>query len=182
MKPLLLPSLVLALLASCGPPWAVIVQSGPPSALAGAQSVTYAADFNEVLIDGNPYGAEPPNEQQSLSEVFATMDQNFLEQFSSRMPVPVVPANAPPGPGEIRMSPVFVEIVRGTRGPIGRQPTQLVTRFRWTVGGQITDEVEVFCSITPALTRPSVGGRLNNCAKRAGAQAAQFFERAQQGG
>ena len=169
--------LTVALLASCGPPWAVLVQSGPPSAVAGAQSVSYAADFSQVIIDGNPFGAEPPGEQQSLSEAFGNMDQRFLEAFSGRMPVPVVPANAPPGPGEVRMSPVFVEIVRGARGPIGGA-SQLVTRFRWTIGGQVTDEVEVYCSVSPSLTRMSVGGRLNSCAQRAGKQAAQFFERA----
>jgi hypothetical protein len=170
--------LTVALLASCGPPWAVLVQSGPPSAVSGAQSVSYAADFSQVLVDGHPFGAEPPNEQQSLSEAFANMDQHFLEEFSGRMMVPVVPANAPPGPGEVRMSPVFVEVVRGTRGPIGFAATELRTRFRWTIGGQVTDEVEVYCKVSPALTRPSVAGRLNSCAQRAGRQAAQFFERA----
>ena len=50
----LLPLAALLALAGCSPPWLTLVQSGPPSALAGAPSFEVAFDFSRMMIDGQP--------------------------------------------------------------------------------------------------------------------------------
>ena len=171
-------ALLLFAAAGCGVPWLTTVQSGPPSAIAGAPQVTYAADFNQMMLDGMPVGQvlaqEPPNEQANIQAAFQQMDQEFLQAFSSRINVPVVPAAGPPQPGEVRLTGIYTNVYRGARGPIGAA-TQVTMRFSFSVGGQTTDEAEMTFSIKPSLTRSSVARRMTGCARQLGGYAGRFF-------
>lgn len=178
MRTSFLSAIALLAASGCGAPWATIVQSGPPSAIAGAQQVSYAASFDSLILDGQPVGQvlaqESPDEQSAIQTAFQEMDQEFFQAFSEGVDVPVVPAAAPPQPGEVRLTAVFSEIQRGARGPIGR-PTLVTARFQFSVGGQVTDEAEASCQIGPSLTRSSAARRMTACARTLGRYAARYF-------
>ena len=175
-------TLLLFFAAACGPPWAIVVQSGPPSAAAGAPQITYAADFQQLIMDGVPIGnllaAESPNEQANIQQAFAEMDQEFFNQLSSRSNTPLVPAQGPPQPNEVRLTGIYVDIQRGSRGPRGA-PSSLVMRFSVSVGGQVVDEVEMSRRVAPSITRPAPGRRLKGCAAQLGSYAARFVNQLQ---
>ncbi|MEM9068402.1 MAG: hypothetical protein AAGE52_07840 [Myxococcota bacterium] len=166
------------LAAGCGAPWAVVVQSGPPSAIAGATQLTYASDFNQLILDGQPVAnllaAESPDEQANLQAAFQQMDQEFLGTFTGRANAAVAPAAGPPQPGEVRLTAIYENIQRGARGPIG-SPTRVTMRFSLSVGGQVTDEVQMSRAISPSLTRSSVARRLHAIGRQLGDYAGRFF-------
>jgi len=165
-------------LSGCGAPWILVNQSGPPSALAGAQQITYASDFNQSLLDGVPIGqvlaAESPNEQASIQATLQQMDQELVNAFASGVSVPVVAAAGPPQPGEVRCTAIYTQMQRGARGPVGRA-TDISVQLSWSVGGQITDEVIVQSRIGPSITRASVSRRMVGAGRQLGQLAARFF-------
>ncbi len=183
MKPAL--SLILFFAAACGPPWAVIVQSGPPSAAAGAPQITYAADFQQLIMDGQPIGtilqAESPNEVANIQQAFATMDQEFFSQMTSRSNVPIQPAQGPAQQNEVRLTGIYSQIQRGARGPIG-SPTVVIMRYSVSVNGQVVDEVEMSRKLGPSLTRSSRARRMRWCAGQLGSYAARFINQIHSGG
>lgn len=178
-------TLILFFAAGCGPPWAIIVQSGPPSAAAGAPQITYAADFQQLIMDGQPIGnilaAESPNEQASIQQAFAEMDQEFFSQLSSRVNIPITPAQGPPQQNEVRLTGIYSQIQRGARGPVG-SASVVVMRYSVSVNGQVVDEVEMSRSLAPSLTRSSRARRLKWCAGQLGSYAARFINQIQGGG
>ncbi len=167
------------LIAGCGAPWTTVVQSGPPSAIAGATQVSYAADFDSSTLDEQPLNQllaqASPDERSSIESALREMDQEFLQAFASEVDVPVVPAAGSPQPGEVRLTAVFAHIQRGARGPIGA-PTRVTMRFRFSVDGQVTDEAEASCRIGPSLARSSATRRMNACARKLGGYAARYFD------
>ena len=175
--------LLVVALFGCAPPWATLAQSGPPSALAGAPAVSVMFNFNEANIGGVPVQQElaslSPDERADLEGAFGDMQSAFMEEFAGRVGVPVMPAQAAPQPGEVRAEVAFTYMQRGPRGPIGFSNTEVTAQIRWSVGGQITDVIEMTRVSKPALTRPSVAQRLRICASGLGALTAKFFEREQ---
>ncbi len=183
MRTFTLAPLALLLASGCGAPWTTLVQSGPPSAIAGAQQLTYASDFSSLIMDGQPIAQilaqESPEEQGNIQSAFQAMESEFLQAFASNVHVPVTPAAGPPQPGEVRLTAVFTDIRRGARGPMGRA-TGVTVHFQFSVGGQVTDEAEASCALSPSLTRASRTRRMTSCAERLGRLAARYFNSEQQ--
>ena len=181
--PRLLAVSLIVFAGACAPPWTTLQQSGPPPALQGAQMITLAFNFAELNIDGQPIDQViptlAPDERADLEGAFTDMQGAFMEEFSSRVSVPVQLAAGPPAPGEVRAEVAFTFIQRGTRGPIGFSNTEVVGQIRWSVGGQTTDAIEMLRISKPSLTRPSVAQRMRICASQLGSLTARFFEREQ---
>lgn len=175
----------LALLAACAPPWAVIRQSGPPSALAGAQQVSVATDFNSLMMGGLPVAqyiaSHAPEEQAAFQEVLRATDEGFRAELANRLMVPTVAAMAPPQPGEVRVTARFVFMEQGKYAFIYKQPSELTTRLVWSVGGVEVDEIETYVRVTAEINRPAIIQRLRIAATITARHAASFFARAQEG-
>lgn len=170
------------LVVGCGVPWAVTVQSGPPSAIAGATQITYASEFSQLIMDGQPaaelLAQQDPNEQANIQQALQEMDQEFINNFASRANVTVTPATAPPQEGEIRMTGLYTYVDRGARGPIGRS-TVVTMRYSFSVSGQVVDEAEMSRSMKPSLTRSSIARRMRAVAGQLGSYGAKYFNQLQ---
>ncbi len=88
-------------------------------------------------------------------------------------------AQAPPGAGEVRLTVQYTDIVRGARGPIGKA-TQVTARLVWSIGGQVSDVIELTQASGPSITRPSAAQRINICNAQIARLAAEFISREQQ--
>ena len=179
-----LSGILLLLIAGCAPPWAIVVQSGPPSAAAGAPQITYAADFQQLVLDGQPagnlIGGESANEQANIQQALQEMDAEFFQNFAGRLDVPVTPAAAPPAQGEVRLTGIYAYVQRGARGPIGAA-TVVTMRYQVSLGGQVVDEVEMTRQLKPSLTRSSIARRMKWCGGQLGSYAAKFFNQLNSG-
>ncbi|HJK95113.1 MAG TPA: hypothetical protein RMH85_25570 [Polyangiaceae bacterium LLY-WYZ-15_(1-7)] len=164
----------------CGPPWQVIQQSGPPSALRGAQQVSVATDFSQLMIRNRTLdqemAARDPNEQAAMQEVINVMDQNFRQELSLRLGVPVVPAQGPPQPGEVRVVARWTYMDMGKYAVIYARDTDLRTRLVWSVGPQVVDEIEVRAVRNADRYHPAIVQRVGAAAQVTAQLAARFFQ------
>ncbi|MFK8000249.1 MAG: hypothetical protein AB8H86_11675 [Polyangiales bacterium] len=175
-----IPLTALLVLVGCSPPWLTLVQSGPPSALAGAPSFEVAFDFSRMIIDGQPVAqlmqSVPPDEHADLDNTFVEMQSVFLERLANRAGVPVQQASGPPAPGVLRLTVAFTMVQRGPRGPIGFSSTAVTSEALWSLNGQPTDTVSMTRESSPSLMRPSVAQRMKLCAGELGTLTARFFQ------
>jgi hypothetical protein len=170
-------------LIGCGPPWAVLQQSGPPSALRGAPQVTAAVDFSQLTFGGKTLdmmmAERDPEEQQALNDVFASMAQAFPAALAERLNVPVVPAQGPPMPGEIRCTAVFVEGDLGKYVVMFARDSWLTTNLVWSVGGQDTDVIQTRVVVQANIRQPAIIQRMRIATTNTGHLGAEFFRREQ---
>ena len=173
----------IAITSACGPPWAVIQQSGPPSALAGARQVTVAIDFSNLHVGGEPidsYMAHQDGERQrAVDEVLQATADAFVAELIASIPVTVIPVDAPPQPGEVRVTARFVDLVMGKYAIIYRQDSRLTTNMEWSVGGQVTDHIQTTVFVAAEIARPSIVQRLRVAGSNTARLGASFFRREQ---
>jgi hypothetical protein len=172
---------LLLLLASCGPPWRVIVQSGPPSALTGVTALTMSVDSSALVVNGKPMQqviAEEPDFPQAVQN----MEAGFMTIFTQQAGVPVTPMQTPPGPQEVRVVARFTEVDPGKYAVIYRRNTVLTAHIMFIMNGQVVDEIQTVRQAEASLSQPSIIQRMGIAGRLTGELAAKFFRRAQQGG
>jgi hypothetical protein len=171
---------VLLALVGCSPSWLTLVQSGPPSALAGAPGFDVAFDFSRMSIDGQPVEylmqTLPPDEHADLEGAFIEMQRVFLDELAAQAGVPVQQANGPPAPRTLRLTVVFTMVQRGPRGPIGFSSTEVTSEAQWSLNGQLTDSTSMTRTSSPSFLRPLVAQRMKICAGELAGLTARFFE------
>jgi hypothetical protein len=174
--------LVSLVVAGCGPPWLVVRQSGPPSALRAVTRVTVFFDASQALVDGLPIAEElarlSPDERADLDRAMRELGQTYVGELAASLPVPITVAQGPPAPGEVRCLASVVTVDRGGRGPLGR-PTRVALRLDWSVDGQITDAVVIEESVDASVFRPSVAQRLRVAGGQLAHVSTSFFQREQ---
>lgn len=167
------------ILSGCVPPWAVLQQSGPPSALRGATQVTAAVDFSQLTFGGKNLdqmmAERDPEEQQALNDVLAAMAQAFPAALAERLNVPVVPAQGPPQPGEVRCTAVFVEGDLGKYVVVFARNSLLTTNLVWSVGGQDVDVVQTRVVVEANIRQPAIIQRMRIASTNTGHLGARFF-------
>ena len=172
-----------ALFLSACTPWLIIRQSGPPSAIAGAQQVVLAVDYSQLMVGAvhvdqyrNSRGAD---EIQAFEDVLQAMADSFFEEAGNRMGVPVTPAAGPPAEGEVRVTFRPIYMVQGKYAVVYKEDSELRSRIVWSVGPQEVDEIETYIKVGASLTRPAIIQRMKIASAKTGRWAASFFERAQ---
>jgi hypothetical protein len=170
-------------LIGCGPPWAVIQQSGPPSALQGAPQVTAAVDFSQLTFGGKTLdqmmAERNPEEQQALNDVFAAMAEAFPVALAERLAVPVVAASGPPQPGEVRVTAQFLDGDLGKYVFVYARDSFLTTNLVWSVGGQDVDVIQTRVVVQASRSQPAIIQRMRIASTNTGRLGAEFFRREQ---
>ncbi|HJL18217.1 MAG TPA: hypothetical protein RMH99_21315 [Sandaracinaceae bacterium LLY-WYZ-13_1] len=173
----------LVLLAGCGQPWEVIVQSGPPAALRGAGPLTLSWDTSELELDEDPldeaFSEMSPAARREVERSLSDMRSTFAGELGGQLPVRVAMASGTPDPSETRIHARLLELERGARGPVGGR-TRLVMRIDWIVGGEVVDAIRVERSEPPSVQRPTVPQRLHLLSAEAAQITARFFEAEQE--
>jgi hypothetical protein len=177
-------SLLLLGLAACGPSWTTVRQSGPPSALRGAQAVVVAFDYEELQIGQVPVasylaGLEPP-ERGELERVLQAMADGFLTELTVALPMRVEPASGPPEGGEVLVTVRFRAMELGRYRVSRRIDSQLVTDLEWTVDGRTSDIIRARTRVPASSSRPTRLGRMQVAAEQTASIAADFFWAEQQ--
>jgi hypothetical protein len=178
---LLLSIPALVLVASCGPPWRVIVQSGPPSALAGVPALTISTDSSTLSVNGKSL-QQVYAEEESFPEAVSNMESGFLSGFTQYAGVPVTPMPTPPGPQEVRVVARFSEVDPGKYAFIYARDTVLTTHVLFIMGGQVVDEIQITRKVSASMSQPAIIQRMRIAGQLSGELAARFFRRARSGG
>jgi hypothetical protein len=181
--PLLLVPTVLLLAIGCGPPWHVIRQSGPPSALAGQTTIGVTFDWSRVLLGGLPeqvwLANQPPNDQQSYMEVRNAIMESFTAELQRQLApsgITVVPTTGQE-PVVLSVQPLLLEM--GFYRVMVNRDSRLDSALVFYVGGQETDHIEVRTRRVANLANPTILGRMVHCAQNTAQLAAEFVRRAQ---
>tara|TARA_B100001750_G_scaffold196220_1_gene168285 strand:+ start:1709 stop:2212 length:504 start_codon:yes stop_codon:yes gene_type:complete len=161
----------------------VVRQSGPPSALVGARQVVVAVDYQSLTVGSLPVTTYldglAPDRRAAVEEVLQAMGDAFIAELTVRLAVPVVPATAPPAPGEVRVTARFQGMVMGKYAVVYAQDSRLITALSWSVGPTPTDEVQTDVFVPADVTRPAILQRMQLAAGDTAALAAEFFRREQ---
>ncbi len=175
------------LVISCGPPWTVIVQSGPPSALAGVQQFSVAADRSQLMISSNrtldaELAARDPDEAQALVSAITTMESSFGTGFASQAGVPTIPGTAPPQPNEARVTVRWVFLDPGKYAFVYARDTDVRARIVFTVGASVVDEIEIRRVVDANSRQGSIVERMQIAGEQVGRLAGKYVQRARAGG
>jgi len=173
----------LFLLTACGPPWRVIRQSGPPSALAGQPVIGVSFDWSRAVLGGQPeqiwLAGQPPADQQSYMEVRNAIMQTFMMELSNQLQprgITVVPSTGAE-PVQLVVMPLTLEM--GFYRFVMAMDSRLDSALVWQVGGQETDQIEIRTTATANMANAAILGRMSHCATRSARLAADFYRRAQ---
>lgn len=186
MKPrvsCLVPCLWLFLLTACGPPWRVVRQSGPPSALRGQTTIGVTFDWSRAMLGNQPeqvwLAGQPPADQQSYMEVRNSLMQAFVAELQSRLQARGVTVVASTGqePVQLVVQPLVLEM--GFYRFIVNRDSRLDSALVWQVGGQETDHIEVRTTAQATARNAQILTRMNQCAQRTAQLAAQFWDSVQ---
>lgn len=175
---------MLLALSACGPQWVTVQQSGPPSALRGAEAVTVAFDYSELLVGDIPVQSYlaglDSSKRAELEQVLQVMADGFLAELIVGLPIRVTPAEGPPAEGEVRVTARFRAMELGRYRVDRRIDSQLVTDVVWTVGPTSTDAIRTRTRAQANASQPTVLGRMQLAAGEAAEIAAAFFAFEQQ--
>ncbi len=100
-------------------------------------------------------------------------------ELAERLNVPVVPAQGPPMPGEIRCTAVFVEGDLGKYVVMFARDSWLTTNLVWSVGGQDTDVIQTRVVVQANIRQPAIIQRMRIATTNTGHLGAEFFRREQ---
>ncbi|MDQ3032473.1 MAG: hypothetical protein M3Y87_08665 [Myxococcota bacterium] len=180
----LLPVIALLLLAGCGPPWRVVRESGPPSALTGAQLIGVSFDWSRAMVGGVPealyLGGLPPDEQANYMEVHSAIESAYFSELQRHAGgVQIVPSTGAE-PVQLVVQPLTLEL--GYYRVIVARDSRLDVAAVFLVGGQPTDEIEVRATRPASMRNATVLGRMTDAAARDAQLTAQFIRRARDGG
>lgn len=179
--------LALATLSSaCGPPWTIITQSGPPSALASVQQVSVVADRSQMMISSNrsleaELAARDPNEAQALLAAISGMESSFATGLASQAGLPTMPAAADPGPQEARVTVRWIFLDPGKYAFVYARDTQITARIVFTIGATVVDEIEITRKVDANSRQGSIVERVNIGGDAVGRLAGRYLANARAG-
>ena len=160
---------------ACGPPWTVLVQSGPPSALQQVASFSVITDTSELMLGDKTaedyLAGLDAAEQQKKREVLENMANNFQSGLSGRGV-----AVSPNGQAQIVFIPTFLRF--GKYAVFFKQSTILEGRIEWRINGQVVDSIQVRREQAASRTRPSIHQRVRIVSRYLGGLGAKYVSRA----
>lgn len=160
--------------AACKP-YAVVQQSGPPSALAGMTSMTVSFDWSKVRVLNKNSEAEylaekEPAEREDFAKIKLETDAAILEGMRDRG------LNAAPAaegtPADLVVAYTYVQT--GIYTPVFSSPSKVEARFSWQREGKVTDVIDTRATIGASLTTPSDHQRMEMAGRNIGKVAAKF--------
>lgn len=167
-------------------PYAVVQQSGPPSALQGVTQVAVRFDWSQVRVLGKTeqeYLAEKSaDEAADLAKIKQETDAAILQglqangggaQFSAAGP------DLEPSAPQVVVRYAYVQT--GIYTPVYSLPSKVTTRFEWSRDGKVTDVIETSATIGASMTTPSDHQRMEMAGRNLGRAAGKFFVGAQAG-
>jgi len=168
------------LAATACKPYAVVQQSGPPSALKGITSMTVGFDWSKVTVldksSEAEYLAEKSDEEKAdFAKIKQETDAAILEGMRDRG-VNVAPA---PAEGAPDLVIAYTHVTTGIYTPVYSVPSKIEARFSWQKDGKVTDVIDTRAMVGASLTTPSDHQRMEMAGRNIGKSAAKFVEDSQ---
>ena len=169
-------------LTGCAP-YTVVQQSGPPSALQGAQQITVSFDWSQVLVLGKPeaaYLAEKTAEERADFQVIKQeTDAAVLQGLQENGGPGVTFAVAAADPAAPSVVVQYLEVQTGIYTYVVNLPSKVRTRFLWSRDGKVTDVIETRAMVAASLTTPSDHQRMGMVGRLLGKAAGKFVVKSQ---
>lgn len=175
------PTLLFVVLALCGlsgltgctPTWLVLKESGPPSALRGAASVSVSFDYSTLVVNGmgrakteaewvEAKSAEDPTYPSAWEALKGKWEESFMAGFAAGSPVPVARtvADGEPPADAVSLVVMMNQLQIGKFVPFNTTLTTVQATYAWSRGDTLVDEIRTISYIAPTLLRPSVAPQL----------------------
>ncbi len=173
-------ALALASLACVPAHYAVIKQSGPPSALTGASAVWVQYDSSHVAISDKNMTEEQwlaTREKDEHRQIYLdsknSANVGFAEGFAAGLAgVQINPGQAPAGAIQITVSYLFWE--EGMYAGVVAWPSKATARVIFSRDGQTVDEIEVSSAENASVFTPAPQQRFHTLGQRLGEYAAEY--------
>jgi hypothetical protein len=164
----------------CGPPWRVIKQSGPPSALADIQSLGVKFDYSRISLGGKSeqqfLASKSEEERAKFQEVKSTMDNAFLIGLRSRLPDLLVRQDT--GQEDATLTVRYTMLEQGKYAVVFAMDTELAAHLAFARNGAVTDEIAVDTAVDATVTQPAILQRVKIAAERLADLGAQYVRQA----
>ncbi|MDC0715964.1 hypothetical protein [Nannocystis bainbridge] len=168
------------LAATACKPYAVVQQSGPPSALKGMTGMTVGFDWSQVTVLDKSSEAEylatkNDEEKADFAKIKQETDAAILEGMRDRG-VNAVPVAADAKPDLVV---AYVHVTTGIYTPVYSVPSKVQARFSWQKDGTVTDIIDTKTSVGASLTTPSDHQRMEMAGRNLGKVAAKYVSDSQ---
>ncbi|WAS97083.1 hypothetical protein [Nannocystis punicea] len=168
------------LAATACKPYAVVQQSGPPSALKGVTNLTVGFDWSKVTVldkaSEAEYLAEKNDEEKAdFAKIKQETDAAILEGLRDRG-INATPAAADAAPDLVV---AYIHVTTGIFTPVYSVPSKLEARFSWQKDGKVTDVIDTKSMVGASLTTPSDHQRMEMAGRNVGKAAAKFVSDSQ---
>lgn len=168
------------LAATACKPYAVVQQSGPPSALKGVTSVTVGFDWSKVTVLDKASEAEylaekTAEERADFAKIKQETDAAILEGLRDRG-IDAAPVAADAAP-DLVVS--YIHVTTGIYTPVYSVPSKLQARFSFQKDGKVTDVIDTKSMVGASLTTPSDHQRMEMAGRNVGKSAAKYVSDAQ---
>lgn len=184
VAPRALVPLVLALVAltgvACGPPYQILQQSGPPSALAGASAMAIEYDYSQIAISDKRMSEqqwldsrEKEEHRKTYLETKDSANTGIIEGLTNK--IQGVQFSAGTATSGVQIKVIYTEWEEGVYAGVVAWPSKITARVQFSKDGAVTDEILVHVEETASLYTPAPQQRLHTCGKRIGELAAHYI-------
>lgn len=167
--------------SGCGPRWAVIQQSGPPSALVGIQAYKVTGRTEGLTVGGGTEQEHLADKDAEQRVEWAADKQGMMAEFLAGLRLEGREfefEEGPAGEGEPELIVDWVSIEPGVFSYVLNLPTHVTARLSFKVGGAVVDRIEITQSENATAFNASVGGRMRACGRRIGVVGGEFLHHA----
>ncbi|MFV8752753.1 hypothetical protein ACNOYE_19565 [Nannocystaceae bacterium ST9] len=166
---------------ACMPPYQIIAQSGPPSALAGATAMTIQYDYSQIAISDKRMSEqqwldtrEKDEHRQTYLETKDSANIGFGEGLQKKIAgVEFATGQAPAG--TIQITVVYTEWEEGMYAGVVAWNSKITARVVFSRDGQVVDEIQIHVEEAATLGTPAPQQRLHTCGRRLGELAAHYI-------
>lgn len=184
VAPAALTSILLGLIAllgsACMPPYQIIQQSGPPSALAGATAMAVEYDYSQIAISDKRMSEqqwldsrEKDEHRKTYLETKDSANTGILEGLTAK--IQGVQFSAGTAASGIQIRIIYTEWEEGVYAGVVAWPSKITARVQFSKDGAVTDEILVHVEEAASLYTPAPQQRLHTCGKRIGELAAHYI-------
>jgi hypothetical protein len=173
--------LALALTTLACVPYQVIVQSGPPSALAGATTMTIRYDYSQIAISDKRMSEQQWLDSREKDEHRNTylktkesantgVSEGLVKKISG---VQFATGDAPAG--TIQITVFYMEWEEGMYAAVVAWPSKITARVQFSKDGQVLDEIQIHVEEQASMVTANPEQRFLTCGKRIGEWTAHYI-------
>ncbi len=179
LAPVLLVAIGL-LATACMPPYQIIQQSGPPSALAGATAMAVEYDYSQIAISDKRMSEqqwldsrEKEEHRKTYLETKESANTGVVEGLAAK--IQGVQFSTGTAASGVQIKVIYTEWEEGVYAGVVAWPSKITARVQFLKDGALTDEILIHVEEVASLYTPAPQQRLHTCGKKIGELAAHYI-------